>query len=1531
MDNRTKTQLLAKQNISSLQVQTGLYQKRGRIAVIQKNANFINALSEAPQQSTESQSVFQLFNWLMDKPRTSGEKYTQFLLNTIKPSDFSGKNIHPDHGLFVDSFNSPYQWEDGDSQAGEQIADALLPSGQWHRHYDLVVLSANANDKQVELIRHWLELTGGSLIILTEQDTKPSIHIQQLIDDLQTNKPSEKIPFEPRKTPTVNTQSGLQVTAYNTDKQLIHSESIPHLHHFKTTLPKLSGLNIWSYDGFLEVPQDGTIYFQLAVENLTHKMVVELNGEKFTPKTENNGYFELHNLQAGKKYPLKITTDSEGTPPQFRFGWGFPKTESMVLIPEMAFSHKSLSIPPTITSNSPKQALNSQTDITHQSFIAHGYQQVISLPSQAINSLTLTPEMIARAEYFSITIKGSKQQIALKLDDIQLAQHNSWNSLAQDIEKQINERLTKLSFAPINIDYSNNALTLHSENLIFTQFQLKQRHQVPYINIAKPVTTKTENNRTVHAISLQLEQLNKLTHFSLVFNETSSKRIKIERELFRHSDQPFSSAEQFAAHLEHYLHTKTQDNSLNVVWDNQKEQLKIIDPHHRTLDKLYFGYQEQILPFVVVENPKAIPHSLTLGAITGTLPNHQDIVEYQLIESPQHGAVVLDQRTGEWRYQPNSHQPFSGNEQFDFVAKMKDGSQSAPMSIHIQSESPPITSIPGKRTFFIPDPIYHQPNKRHLPVPSDMQVQQVQLAQTHLQSPDAPYFNLTANRWALLKVDITSLSAANAPDITAIVIDKHGKELGRVNLTGPEKLPQKPLEITNTPSINAAQLHRNSYTAPLKGQWMQPDVRVKIMAGTTPITLPYTDDDGYIALNIHHDNQITTRVTNSTLYQQGHGVYAYSPMSWGMEAAAKLPVNQFTLYSYPAISQSPYLQPYMGHHYNQSALIMPKYDHINLFIDSANQQIPWSYLDSQISNTTNSYNEELFYSAVQPNNPSMSILGLASPNYGGGIPYPDVLWHEIYGHGLGLPHTTSKTYPYDAKSNGHHLAYDQQKQRYTTFRYQAKNGEIKEIKPSLYPSAGQRGKIPNDAFVPYSDYYIWKAQQNLAQKIRWQPNAQPGQDIEDNHFAGEGFYQRWSQVDKRWITLNQTNFAQYYAREKQYQLAHQRDVPVYWLKGQFLSLPNGELHPYSDLKITHTIGNLPADYHNLETGEGRPYYRFSPFALRITYATKQGLLTETLQVEMINQKMSVNVADKGELVKIEVAKINRQKQIDRVIYCYSNPDALANRVFGRNNEETQISQLQLDNYWHGNKLFWSATDKKLIDFSTGNVNLEQLNEKSVICAKWVEDGQLRQQYFQLNNPFKHHGNIDTTQPFFSINHLDIHENKKITSMTHLDVVSENLLLSDVHINQSIDISALNLPTQNNTYWAVLMIDDSQGNIQETTPLEPWHLSIKQDVLTVNGTIDSTPGLNVAGIKIYIDSHLQDEAPARSIIFHQNKVITLAENTELLNYNQPVIFNSIENQPELFASMINNEDTLDYQGAAAHFTVPFTPAFIAQLT
>ncbi|TOK17901.1 hypothetical protein CGI22_24565, partial [Vibrio parahaemolyticus] len=66
-------------------------------------------------------------------------------------------------------------------------------------------------------------------------------------------------------------------------------------------------------------------------------------------------------------------------------------------------------------------------------------------------------------------------------------------------------------------------------------------------------------------------------------------------------------------------------------------QLNITDLQNRKLDLLQFGYQEQILPIVIVENPTSSLDPFIVGAVTGDLPTDENIVEYQLIEKPQFG------------------------------------------------------------------------------------------------------------------------------------------------------------------------------------------------------------------------------------------------------------------------------------------------------------------------------------------------------------------------------------------------------------------------------------------------------------------------------------------------------------------------------------------------------------------------------------------------------------------------------------------------------------------------------------------------------------------------------------------------------------------------------------------------------------------------------------------------------------------------------------------------------------------------------
>ncbi|WP_323085648.1 hypothetical protein, partial [Providencia alcalifaciens] len=1137
----------------------------------------------------------------------------------------------------------------------------------------------------------------------------------------------------------------------------------------------------------------------------------------------------------------------------------------------------------------------------------------------------LTDQELENAEYFSITMNTSGQKESLKLEDIPLSKHDFWNSLAQEIENKANPKLASCSQPPITVRYKNNRLVIYGNQHVFTQFQLKKNHKIHYVDNKNEPKKLEDNNQTIYKIDLNKDSLNSWTHLSFTLVDSDDKMVRTHQDPFKHLGTRFDSPEQLAECLQKYLHSTVNDKHIRVYWDEKDNTLCITDSQNRELSEFQLGYNNQIIPIVVAENPSARPNKLVVGAITGILPSHEDIDEFHLIEKPQFGKVRLNSKTGEWQYKPSQRRPFSGFEQFDFIAKMKDGSLSAPISIQLQSEQSPAVSIPGKRIFSIKDPIYHEPQPRDHSIPADMQVKGIQLAQTHLQSPNSPYFSLTAQRWALLKVDITSSSSAKSPDLVAIITDDQGNELGRVRLTGPDQLPQSLLTIPNTPHISAAELHKLSFTAPLKGEWIQPNAKIRIMANNQPITLPYTDNNGFFALNIKSDNHLITHVTNTNPYQHSQGVYTYSPLSWGLEAANKLPVTQFTLYSYPAITAHPALPVYIYPHLHDRTLFNPRYDSSTAhpyFIDS---QIAWAYANSKRLLDRNILNAEFYYSAINkliPPSMKTKVLGLGQRHYGGGGPTPGVFFHELYGHGAGLTHTTDSQYPYSSTSHGPkdhkpNIGYDQQRQQYTTYRYTSADGtQIHESTPTMSSHYSPHVTDQYDAFLAHSDYFTLEIQKFLENDIRWLPNRVKSQDTEDNGFLGEGFYQKWSSSDKSWITLNQQNFTQYYSENQQYLLIHKRDVPIYWINGQFIRDPESNtLHPYAALGVTRTIGNLPAEYHNLITGEGAPFYAHYRYALQVTYATETGLLTEKLQVPFgyIHQEISINIPDKGELVKFDIIGINQRKQTISTHYRYSNPESLANRMLVHSDGQTLPKTLQLDNYWRGSRLFWSVTDKKLINFSTGKVNSQYITPQSAICASWIENGQLHQQYFSLSDPFGQNNQVDTTHIFQPINHFDIQNNESNISTSHLNVLSDIRLLSDVHINQQIDIRKLGITEKNNQYWVTLLIYDEQGNMQEKMPQEPWFISQNKNMLSVKGTIDSTPGLKIAGVKIYIDQHLHDDIAASSIWLHQNIHGTLAENTEFLNYDRPVEFNSLTSQ---MAGM--KEDTISAQQQASNW-------------
>ncbi|MGO2335585.1 M66 family metalloprotease [Providencia sp.] len=1511
--HNTKVQEIITNEVKQNNLQLGYYKKgRGRIAVLRHNSTLINALiKEDPTRSETGNTAFHLLSWLADKQRIPGGNQKIHLLSAVSIDELSGFQFKSKHGLFVDSFNSPHDWLEGDSRAANQMADPLLPSGQWYRHYEIVILPSNANDKQVKLARHYMALTGGGVLIHHNDDISSSKAIQELIQEIQPTQYEQEQATSPTAAHskhglhlTINELNPLTNTTTPVFKTVIPANSLQNNAHLLLSPRKTP--TQWVYDGTITAPRDG--FLILALEKYSPGLLqsYKVNHQDASiDKNQQLNTLKLNNLQANKKYPIQIIITNNGDIPKFQLMWDINgNTEQLS---SQALHHHLTEVPYQ------KERI---PIITEPSIPEVSYQKVISLPSPAISSLHLTEDMVTQAEYFSLSLQIDSHSKPFILNDIRLSPHNSWQSLVSEIENKVNQEIEPLFNTHISAKFKDNNITIQGDNLSILQLQLKKNKAINYVQIKSEYYKKhkfksiKEHGYTKHIIHLKPENLNEITHFSLVLKGQETEQVQFIKTELRSPHLRETLPEQFVERLQNYLQSHAQSSSLVVSYHHGKKEedqkLYIKDPLNRTIEDLNFGIQHQTLPFVIANNTGAETNKLTVGAVTDKLPSHKDIIEYRLLEAPKFGIVTLNNRTGEWQYQPKSDESFSGDDQFDFVAITENGQESAPMSIHIQSDRPPIVSYPGKRVFTIPDPIYHEPAKRNYSVPDDMKIQTIQLAQTHLQSPDTPYFILTANRWALLKVDITSQSAASAPNLTAIVIDKNDMELGRIRLTGPDKLPQKLPSIPNIPSVESKEVHKHSYTAPLKGHWVQPDIRIQLIAGDTPITMPYTDNNGFFKPKISVSNEMTSRITHHSLYQQGHGVYAYSPLSWGIEAAAKLPATKFTLYSYPTISQTMPLDPAITHH---SALFMPAYDRVNGFYNNSTEQISWGFHRSHQSIGVNGLDSDFNYYALTPTN-TINLLGLAWKNQGAGIARSDVMWHELYGHGFGLNHTintdntdnTEFFYPFDGKTNGQNIGYDQQTQSYITYRYtEPHSKESKEVMPALYPFLQNQGYDHFNAFTPHSDFFTQRIQQFLRKKLRWQPNNIIDHDIEDNNFAGEGYYQNWSEKEQKWVTLTLDNFSSFYPNTRHYELAHQRDVPVYWIQALIITTPDNQPHPYSTIQPLRTIGNLPAKYHNLKTGEGRPYHHHTPYALTVTYATKQGLLTESLQAIPYIETINLNIPDKGELVKIEIARINKNKQIGESIYTYKNSNSLANRLFSKWKSNSSLEQLVLDNYWSGSQLFWSATATDLIDLKTGKINLHRLTEDSAICAAWIENGQRHQQYFSLHDPLGEFTQVRTTQIFLPINHTNLLENNNIVPQDYY-TESNVPLLSDVHINQTIDITALQLPENICNYWVTLTVEDKQGKQQEQNPLEQWQITRKGNKLSIIGTIDSTPALKINKIKIYIDEHLQDRVEPFSITLSQNYTSIISENMEFLDYNHPVVFNKIENQPELFSTM-----------------------------
>ncbi len=104
-------------------------------------------------------------------------------------------------------------------------------------------------------------------------------------------------------------------------------------------------------------------------------------------------------------------------------------------------------------------------------------------------------------------------------------------------------------------------------------------------------------------------------------------------------------------------------------------------------------------------------------------------------------------------------------------------------------------------------------------------IERIYFAQTHLLDPASPFFFLTANRPALIKVDVSG--SGNAPSVS-VEGSNNGKSLGLLYLRGPAVLPSA--VSVSTPSKD------DSFTVTLPAAWMQPGLALKVQAGAVTRT-----------------------------------------------------------------------------------------------------------------------------------------------------------------------------------------------------------------------------------------------------------------------------------------------------------------------------------------------------------------------------------------------------------------------------------------------------------------------------------------------------------------------------------------------------------------------------------------------------------------------------------------------------------------------------------------------------------------------
>ena len=158
---------------------------------------------------------------------------------------------------------------------------------------------------------------------------------------------------------------------------------------------------------------------------------------------------------------------------------------------------------------------------------------------------------------------------------------------------------------------------------------------------------------------------------------------------------------------------------------------------------------------------------------------------------------------------------------------------------------------------------------------SDVRIDAVFLAQTHVMQPEQPYFKLTGNRATLLKANVVSPTGAAAPAVTAIVIN--GGETNTFTLKGPAMLPKL------LPSAPGVVQHRyeDSFTTLIPAQLVRSGMQIEVRAGNCVVRH---------AIKVGAPTLVQMKIFDVHYFGRGTGDY---PTNMFRELESKWPVAGF--------------------------------------------------------------------------------------------------------------------------------------------------------------------------------------------------------------------------------------------------------------------------------------------------------------------------------------------------------------------------------------------------------------------------------------------------------------------------------------------------------------------------------------------------------------------------------------------------------------------------------------------------------------